>query len=136
MSFEELVFVLLDFRASLSQHFDLIRHPYDESLRDNVTTGEQGADYVRVERSDPRQTSFPMRQVFKKVRKILGRDLTPQKSQRECRTCSVSQNGGWGRKRGSTTSADAADASDRRAGWVSFLNRCQFCRRQNVWFER
>src|SRR5215469_7324449 len=79
MSFEELVFVLLDFRASLSQHFDLIRHPYDESLRDNVTTGEQGADYVTVERSDPRQTSFPMRQVFKKVRKILGRDLTPQK---------------------------------------------------------
>jgi len=34
---------------------------------------------VRIEGIDPRQTSFPMRQVFKKVRKILGRDLTPQK---------------------------------------------------------
>jgi len=35
----------------------------------------------RVEGVDPRQTSFLMRQVFKKVRKILGRDLTPQKIQ-------------------------------------------------------
>jgi len=34
---------------------------------------------ARVEGIDPRQTSFPMRQVFKKVRKMLGRDLTPQK---------------------------------------------------------
>lgn len=34
---------------------------------------------ARVEGVDPRQTSFPMRQVFKKVRKTLGRDLTPQK---------------------------------------------------------
>jgi hypothetical protein len=34
---------------------------------------------ARVEGIDPRQASFPMRQVFKKVRKILGRDLTPQK---------------------------------------------------------
>jgi hypothetical protein len=33
----------------------------------------------RVEGIDPRQTSFPMRHVFKKVRKMLGRDLTPQK---------------------------------------------------------
>jgi hypothetical protein len=33
---------------------------------------------ARVEGIDPRQTSFPMRQVFKKVRKMLGRDLTPQ----------------------------------------------------------
>jgi hypothetical protein len=44
MSFEELAFVLLGFRASLSQHFGLIRHRYDESLRDNVTTGKKGAD--------------------------------------------------------------------------------------------
>ena len=34
---------------------------------------------ARVEGVDPQQTSFLMRQVFKKVRKILGRDLTPQK---------------------------------------------------------
>lgn len=34
---------------------------------------------ARVEGVDPGQTSFFMRQVFKKVRKMLGRDLTPQK---------------------------------------------------------
>jgi len=34
---------------------------------------------ARVEGVDPKKTSFLMRQVFKKVRKVLGRDLTPQK---------------------------------------------------------
>jgi len=34
---------------------------------------------ARVEGVDPKQTSFLMRQVFRKVRKMLGRDLTPQK---------------------------------------------------------
>ena len=34
---------------------------------------------ARVEGIEPRQAPFLMRQVFKKVRKILGRDLTPQK---------------------------------------------------------
>jgi len=34
---------------------------------------------ARIERIEPSQTSFLMRQVFKKVRKILGRDLTPQR---------------------------------------------------------
>jgi len=34
---------------------------------------------ARVQGVDPKQTSFLMRQVFKKVRKMLGRDLTPQK---------------------------------------------------------
>jgi hypothetical protein len=34
---------------------------------------------ARVEGIDPQKTSFLMRQVFSKVRKILGRDLTPQK---------------------------------------------------------
>ena len=34
---------------------------------------------ARVEGVNPKQTSFLMRQVFKKVRKMLGRDLTPQK---------------------------------------------------------
>jgi hypothetical protein len=33
---------------------------------------------ARLEGVDPKQTSFLIRQVFKKVRKILGRDLTPQ----------------------------------------------------------
>ena len=34
---------------------------------------------TRIEGVDPKQTSFLMRQVFKKVRKMLGRDLAPQK---------------------------------------------------------
>ncbi|MGA8492024.1 MAG: hypothetical protein WB711_16475 [Terriglobales bacterium] len=34
---------------------------------------------ARIEGIDPRQAPFLMRQVFKKVRKMLGRDLTPQK---------------------------------------------------------
>ena len=34
---------------------------------------------ARVEGVDPKQTSFLMRLVFNKVRKMLGRDLTPQK---------------------------------------------------------
>jgi hypothetical protein len=36
---------------------------------------------ARVDGIDPKQTSFLMRQVFRKVRKMLGRDLTPQKIQ-------------------------------------------------------
>lgn len=34
---------------------------------------------ARVEGVDPRKTPFLMRQVFQKVHKMLGRDLTPQK---------------------------------------------------------
>lgn len=34
---------------------------------------------ARVEGVDPKKTSFLMRQVFNKVRKVIGRDLTPQK---------------------------------------------------------
>lgn len=34
---------------------------------------------ARIEGVDPKQTSFLMRYVFTKVRKMLGRDLTPQK---------------------------------------------------------
>jgi hypothetical protein len=34
---------------------------------------------ARVEGIDPKNTSVLMRQVFKKVRKMLGRDLTPMK---------------------------------------------------------
>jgi hypothetical protein len=34
---------------------------------------------ARIEGIDPKQTSFLMRQVFRKIRKMLGRDLTPQK---------------------------------------------------------
>src|SRR5947209_18736058 len=36
---------------------------------------------ARIEGVDPQKTSWLMRQVFKKVRKMLGRDLTPQKIQ-------------------------------------------------------
>jgi len=34
---------------------------------------------ARVERIDPRETSFLMRFVSKRVHKIFGKDLTPQK---------------------------------------------------------
>lgn len=34
---------------------------------------------ARIEGVDPQKTSFPMRYVFRKIRKMLGRDLTPQK---------------------------------------------------------
>jgi len=36
---------------------------------------------ARVEGVEPKKTSFLMRQVFKRVRKRLGKDLTPQKIQ-------------------------------------------------------
>ena len=36
---------------------------------------------ARVEGIDPKNAPFFMRQVFKKVRKMVGRDLTPQKIQ-------------------------------------------------------
>lgn len=36
---------------------------------------------ARIEGVNPEKTSFAMRQVFQKVRKVLGRDLTPQKIQ-------------------------------------------------------
>ncbi len=35
----------------------------------------------RIEGADPKTTPLPMRHVFRKVRKMLGRDLTPQKIQ-------------------------------------------------------
>ena len=34
---------------------------------------------ARIEGIDPKQAPFFMRQVFKKVRKLMGRDLTPQR---------------------------------------------------------
>jgi hypothetical protein len=34
---------------------------------------------ARVEGVDPQRTSFAMRYVFKKIRRMLGRDLTPQR---------------------------------------------------------
>ena len=36
---------------------------------------------ARLEGIDPNKTSFLMRLVFKRVRKMLGKDLTPQKIQ-------------------------------------------------------
>jgi hypothetical protein len=41
----------------------------------------EAGSMARVEGVDPKRTSFLMRQVFRQVRKILGRDLTPQKIQ-------------------------------------------------------
>lgn len=34
---------------------------------------------ARIAGVDPKQTPFLMRQVFQKIRKMVGRDLTPQK---------------------------------------------------------
>lgn len=36
---------------------------------------------ARIAGVEPEKTSFLMRQVFKKVRKLVGKDLTPQKIQ-------------------------------------------------------
>ena len=36
---------------------------------------------ARVEGLDPKKTSFLMRQIFGRVRKLFGKDLTPQKIQ-------------------------------------------------------
>jgi len=36
---------------------------------------------ARIEGVDPTKTSFLMRQVFERVHKLLGKDLTPQKIQ-------------------------------------------------------
>lgn len=36
---------------------------------------------ARIEGVDPKRVSFLMRMVFRRVRKMLGRDLTPQKIQ-------------------------------------------------------
>jgi len=36
---------------------------------------------ARIEGIDSKKTSFLMQQVFKRVRKLLGKDLTPQKIQ-------------------------------------------------------
>jgi len=36
---------------------------------------------ARIEGIEPNKTSLPMRYVFNKVRKMVGRDLTPQKIQ-------------------------------------------------------
>jgi hypothetical protein len=48
--------------------------------RDHLHGGDDRG-MARIEGIDPMDTSFLMRQVFKKVRKMLGRDLTPQKIQ-------------------------------------------------------
>lgn len=90
---------------------------------------------ARVEGVDPKQTSFLMRQVFKKVRKMLGRDLTPQKITARVprvfwafapRMAARSEDAGPATP---TVASDAANGGARR---VSVLNRRQFCRRQNV----
>jgi hypothetical protein len=51
-------------------------HPRRELAR---RTDPKEEIMARIEGIDPRQAPFAMRQVFKKVRKVLGRDLTPQK---------------------------------------------------------
>jgi hypothetical protein len=45
------------------------------------TLRQEGSPMTRISGVDPKKTSFLMRQVFRKVRKMLGRELTPQKIQ-------------------------------------------------------
>jgi hypothetical protein len=54
------------------------KHEFRSDL-ETQPTGE--CAMVRIEGVDPKKTSFPMRYVFRKIRKMLGRDLTPQKIQ-------------------------------------------------------
>ena len=71
-------FAIDNCERSLSRNLRLVRHYYRVSM--TKCEGDDERRYMaRVEGIDPRQTSFPMRQVFRKVRKMLGRDLTPQK---------------------------------------------------------
>lgn len=62
----------------LSSGWTVLNH---EPGRLTVTSNgrHEGKQMARIEGVDPRHTSFPMRQVFNRVRKMLGRDLTPQK---------------------------------------------------------
>jgi hypothetical protein len=95
---------------------------------------------ARIEGIDPRQTSFLMRQVFKRVRKVLGRDLTPQKiSARVPRVFWADALGEWllGQKAAVPHRLQMLlTLRTAGAGRMSILNRRQFCRRQNVWLER
>lgn len=53
-----------------------------EDITDRVRVfPKQEGKLARIEGIEPQQTSFLMRRVFKKVRNLLGRDLTPQKIQ-------------------------------------------------------
>ena len=47
----------------------------------NHDSSAESREYTmaRIEGVDPKRTSFLMRQVFRKVRRMLGRDLMPQK---------------------------------------------------------
>jgi hypothetical protein len=95
---------------------------------------------ARVEGIDPRQTSFLMRQVFQES----AQDVGPRPDAAKGR--SPSAQGVLGKcargvaagteSGGAAKAAHAVDAPNCRAGWVPVLNRCQFCRGQNVRFER
>ncbi len=95
---------------------------------------------ARIEGIEPKQTSFLMRQVFKKVRKVLGRDLTPQKIvARVPRVFWVSALTEWllGQKAQGSATVEIDDyAADCGSDRVSVLNRFQFCGLQNIWDER
>ena len=95
---------------------------------------------ARIEGVDPKQTSFLMRYVFTKVRKMLGRDLTPQKiAARVPRVFWAGVLGEWllGQKSGGAAeTTDACHPSHSGAGRLSVLNRRKFCWRQNEWIKR
>ena len=95
---------------------------------------------ARIEGIDPRRAPFLMRQVFKSVRKMVGRDLTPQKIQaRVPRLFWFSTLGMWLLEPESKDPASAASTghiADRCASWLPVLNRRQFCRRQDVRLDR
>jgi len=72
--------VKLHSRGGGSEDSRLVRHNRSVSLRHSLDWAEaEDSVMARIEGIDPKQTSFLMRQVFSRVRKTLGRDLTPQK---------------------------------------------------------
>ena len=84
---------------------------------------------ARVEGVDPRQTSFAMRQVFKRVRKMLGQRNLHAAEDRRSSAASVlgerSRRMAIGTKSsGPATTSNAAHVANGDAGRLSILNRC------------
>jgi hypothetical protein len=95
---------------------------------------------ARIQGIDPRKTSFLMQQAFRSVRKIFGKDLTPQKNlgPRPARLL-VEHDRRAAARRASQSSAAATlhrVVAHGGAHRLPVLNRHQFCRRQNVWTQR
>ena len=81
---------------------------------------------ARIDGIDPKRAPFLMRQVFKRVRKMVGRDLTPQKIQaRVPRLFWFSILGMWllrPESKGPWAAASSGHVADGCARWLSVLN--------------